>query len=233
MPRGQRNYYDPILQVPSTVEGAPDLSRIELFPIGQDSTSRLPADVGKWMARRINPDGSIAEYTPGDFNHDGALQQAQDAWPELTVFELTSEIEDSTWEGTGPSPRLWQTPGNAVPPATAHKTVDQIHPFPPVSAIERGGTRVEFAPHDSPPVIYDPVSAAITAGEEMDRDAELTPAGEAPQLHAMQVDQPGVYVSLEDILVILEHYAVQFDSENNPSAALGLREAAKALREGF
>ena len=115
MPRG-RQYYDPILQTGAKVEGAPDLSRIELFPIGQDSTSRLPEEIGKWVGRKVEPDGTITGYTPGDFDHDRALTQAQQIWPGLEVYELRSEIEDSTWEGTGPSPRLWQGASDIVEP---------------------------------------------------------------------------------------------------------------------
>jgi hypothetical protein len=121
MPRG-RHYYDPELQVPKLVEGEQDLARIELFPVGQDSTARLPEEHGKWVARKVETDGSISGYTQGDFDHDRAQTQAQQIWPGLQVFELRSEIEDSTWEGTGPSPRLWQnaigepTPAVDLPP---------------------------------------------------------------------------------------------------------------------
>ena len=36
------------------------------------------------------------------------LAHAQELWPGLTVFELPDEQTDSTWEGIGPSPRMWQ-----------------------------------------------------------------------------------------------------------------------------
>lgn len=108
MPRG-RQYYDPIEQAPGKVEGETDYSRIELFPAGPESLGRLPQDQGKWIGRRIAADGSIAEEAPGDFDHDNALRQAEQMWRGLTVYELNAENEDSTWDGTGPSPRIWQS----------------------------------------------------------------------------------------------------------------------------
>jgi len=197
MPRG-RQYYDPILQVGASVEGAPDLSRIELFPIGQESTSRLPEQIGKWVGRKIAPDGSIEAEAPGDFDHDRALAQAQAMWPELTVYELNAEIEDSTWEGSGPSPRLWHS-------ALASDVV-------------------------SPPV--DIQSRSLASGDVGVR-AELPPAGDERMLRVLPIADPGNYVHLNDVLAMLEDYAGQFDVDSNPSAALGLREAARALREAF
>ena len=135
MPRG-RQYYDPIVQVPGKVEGAQDLSRIELYPEG------APDDPSpKWRGRRISPDGLIAEVAPGDFNHDRALEQAQQMWPGMTVYELRSETEDSTWEGHGPSPRMWQAAYQEAPPG--------------VSAIERNGVRIEYEQpaEDVPPAV--------------------------------------------------------------------------------
>lgn len=124
MPRGRHQYYDPILQVPSLSEGAPNnLERIELFPIGQESTSRLPEQIGKWVARHVGADGRVLAESSGSFQHDAALAEAQQMWPGLEVYELTSEIEDSTWEGVGPSPRLWQNSapetGISTPPASS------------------------------------------------------------------------------------------------------------------
>lgn len=127
MPGGRR-YYDPELQVDRLIEGEKDLSRIELFPVGQESTARLPDDHGKWVARKIESDGSISGYTPGDFNHATALAQAEQVWPGLQVFELRSEIEDSTWEGVGPSPRIWQ---NAAPVMQLPQQPEQLFPDGP------------------------------------------------------------------------------------------------------
>jgi hypothetical protein len=189
MNRG-RSYYDPIVQVPGRVEDSEDKSRIELFPVGQDSTSRPPTDVGKWMGRRINSDGSVAEYAPGDFDHDRALRQAQALWPGLTVYELNQEIQDSTWDGTGPSPRLWQLQGG----------------------------KLQGPDH-------------VVIGEIGDAIAELGRL-DAPTLRAFSVEA-GTYLMLDDVLLLLEGYAVVYDGENNPSAALALRETAKAIREPF
>ena len=52
-------------------------------------------------------------------------------------------------------------------------------------------------------------------------------------LRAISVPETGIYARLEDIVVILEDYAVQYDEQGNPSGALALREAAAALREPF
>lgn len=139
MPRG-RHYYDPELQVDRLVEGDKDLSRIELFPIGQDSTSRLPEEIGKWVARKVESDGTISGYTPGDFNHEAALAQAQTVWPGLQVFELRSEIEDSTWEGMGPTPRIWQ---NAAPEEELQNLPEQLYPE---QAAETPQIRTIYAP---------------------------------------------------------------------------------------
>lgn len=122
MPRG-RQYYDPIVSVPGKIPGEADYTRIELFPAGAESLGRLPQDIGKWMGRRIGPDGSVVEEAPGDFSHDRALTQATELWPGLTVYELNAENEDSTWDGTGPSPRIWQNSspetGAPTPPAVS------------------------------------------------------------------------------------------------------------------
>lgn len=187
MSRGRHQYYDPILQEPLPGD-APDLSRIELFPVGQESEGRLmDQPIGKWMARKIGNDGRVLEHSPGDFDHDNALRQAQEMWPGLQIYQLNSELEDSTWNGVGPSPRMWQT-------------------------------------------------AVVASSVVRDIKADLTPASESelgtpPTLNAITVS--GTYVRLDDVLAILEDYAVQFDGQNNPSAAMGLREAAAALREPF
>lgn len=184
MSRGRHQYYDPILQEPLPGD-APDLSRIELFPVGQESEGRLmDQPIGKWMARKIGSDGRIVEQSPGDFDHGNALKQAQEMWPGLQVYQLNNELEDSTWNGVGPSPRMWQ---NAVA-----GTVETLTPA-------------------SEPAVTDP-------------DA-------SPTLNAITVN--GTYVRLDDVIAILEDYAAQFDGQNNPSAAMGLREAAAALREPF
>jgi len=184
MPRG-RQYYDPIVQAPSRV-AAGDASRVELYP---EHDVRDNVEALRWCARLIGEDGLIKEVSPGSIDHDDALRQAQELWPGLEVFELREESEDSTWEGVGPSPRLWQD-----------ESAENI-PDPDTSG--------------HPPAL------------------ELVSSPEPPKLHALSVGQPGVYLLLDDILSLLESYATQYDQENNPSAALGLREAANALQETF
>ena len=126
MPRG-RQYYNPLTQAPDTVQGETDYTRIELFPAGAESLARLPQEQGKWIGRRIAPDGTVAEEAPGDFDHDTALAQATGLWPGLMVYELNAENEDSTWDGIGPSPRIWQT----LPPAVTEKQIEEIRNFVP------------------------------------------------------------------------------------------------------
>lgn len=120
MPRG-RQYYDPILQVPDKIEDTSDLSRVELYP-----EVRGDGLVGRWVARRIGQDGLIAEVAPGDLSHDGAMSQASLLWPDLQVFELHNESDDSTWTGIGPSPRTWQAAANqAELPRAVDSTISE------------------------------------------------------------------------------------------------------------
>lgn len=197
MPRG-RQYYDPIQQAPSRVETQGE-RRIELYPKGDIRDGEVRP---KWMARLIAPDGLIEQHSPGSFDHDDAMRQAQEMWPGLEVFELREEWEDSTHEGMGPSPRLWQN------------TSPQMG-FP--------GERI---PKDTPPV---------------DRDAEILRLADAVQdspdasrqIRAIVASDPGSYVHIADIILVLEDYAAQYDGMNNPSGAVALREAAGALREAF
>lgn len=121
MPRG-RQYYDPIIQAPSTVEGQENKERIEVFPVGMDSPSRMASEVGKWASRRVDAEGRIIEQGPSAGEQNEAIRQAEATWPGLDVYFLTAEIEDSTWDGIGPTPRLWQQgrtehdpPANVVP----------------------------------------------------------------------------------------------------------------------
>lgn len=187
MPRG-RQYYNPIEQAPGKVEGDTDYSRIELFPAGPESLGRLPQEQGKWIGRRIATDGSIAEEAPGDFDHDNALRQAEQMWRGLTVYELNAENEDSTWDGTGPSPRMW-----AYGRETA-ETLEVLH---------------RQAENPSP-AIDEP---------------------ESVQLRVLPLTEPGTYVLLEDIRVLLESWAAAYEEDKNPSAALALRDAVDALKE--
>lgn len=106
MPRG-RQYYDPIIQVPGKVEGAPT-RRIELYPEGAISDGGGGEQQLRWVGRLIGELGEIVATANGSFDHDDALRQAQQLWPGLEVYELREEGEDSTWDGMGPSPRLWQ-----------------------------------------------------------------------------------------------------------------------------
>lgn len=108
MVRG-RQYYDPIVQVPGMVESPTDMQRVEVFPESEDPGAR-------WCARTILPDGAIDGFSQFcDFDHDRVISIAQERWPGLPIYELRSAGEDSTWEGHGPSPRLWQgsSPGDA------------------------------------------------------------------------------------------------------------------------
>lgn len=193
MARG-RQYYDPIIQVPATVESAAT-RRIELYPEQdvRDNTTTL-----RWVGRLVDDKGLIIDKADGSFDHDDALRQAQELWPGLEVFELREESEDSTWEGMGPSPRLWQ----------------------------RGIT--EHDPIPEAPGAYD-----RSLSEHVPPAVEDVRPGDYNVVHAVSVPLPGNYVLLDDVCLTLEYYARQFDADSNPSAALGLREAANALREAF
>lgn len=198
MPRG-RQYYDPIVQVPSKVEGAANLERIELYPEGSPEEPRP-----KWKARHVGSDGFVLAVTPGDFDHDTALAEAERNWPGLTVYELRDEGEDTTHDGFGPSPRLWQ---NNLSPLVTN-------------------------PPDGPFVSeYKARKDVPTALEPSPGEGTLNPLDEQMQLRIMPVAQPGNYVLLPDILNLLEVWAVQYENEKNPSGALALREAVDALRQ--
>lgn len=192
MPRG-RQYYDPILQAPGKVEGETDYSRIELFPAGPESLGRLPQEQGKWIGRRIAADGSIAEEAPGDFDHDNALRQAEQMWRGLTVYELNAENEDSTWDGTGPSPRIWQT------------SIGANDFTPPIQIFGESALSASL-----PPAVDEP---------------------ESVQLRVLPLTEPGTYVLLDDIRALLESWAVAYEGDKNPSAALALREAVDVLKD--
>lgn len=106
MGRGRRQFYDPIMQAPGMTGEPQDLSRIEFFP---------DAD-GRWLGRKVGETGLIEAVSPGSFNRDGALAEVEGLWPGLTVYELREEAQDSTWEGVGPSPRLWHQPATVELP---------------------------------------------------------------------------------------------------------------------
>lgn len=186
-----RQYYDPEIQTNRFVPGEQDLERIEVFPVGEGSTARLPQEIGKWASRRVDGGGRIVEQGDSDFQQQRVVELALGRWPTLQVYVLNSEIEDSTWEGTGPSPRLWGAP----------------------------------APQ--------PFSASGVPGDPPTED--LSPAREeteeAVAIRALAAPAAGSYVLIEDIVVLLESYAQQYDDQGNPSGALALREAAAALKE--
>lgn len=209
MPRG-RQYYNPLTTTPETVQGETDYRRIELFPAGAESLARLPQEQGKWIGRRIAYDGSIAEEAPGDFDHDTALAQATSLWPGLMVYELNAENEDSTWDGIGPSPRIWQN---------VQAVQQAVEADPGRSATEVA----ELIRADAfPPAVNTALADGLT-------EEEARTAGRI--VHALVAPLPGSYVRLQDIALLLEDYAVQYDEEKNPSAAMALRAAAEALKE--
>jgi hypothetical protein len=103
-----RQYYDPEIQTTRFVPGQEDLNRIEIYPVGPESTARLPQEIGKWASRRVDGQGNVVEQGASDTQQDRTIALANERWPDLEVYVLGAEIEDSTWEGVGPSPRLWR-----------------------------------------------------------------------------------------------------------------------------
>lgn len=76
-----------------------DPERIELYP---DSDR-------KWHARLIDHDGNvIGEANKGSFDREWVEKDAASQYPDLTIYQMESEDEDSTWKGKGLSPRLWK-----------------------------------------------------------------------------------------------------------------------------
>ena len=198
MARG-RQYYDPSIQAPSKVESAAS-RRIELYP---EQDVRDNAVTLRWVGRLVDESG-ILDKASGSFDHDDALRQAQEKWPGLEVFELREESEDSTHEGFGPSPRLWQN----------GRTEHDLPSSPPETEV--AASPVESFTADGP--LFD-AATSETGGEV--------------HIRVLTVGAPGTYIRLEDVLACLEEYAAQFQEQNNPSAALGIREAAAALSEPF
>lgn len=147
MPRG-RQYYDPEIQTSHPVETPKDLARIEFYPELDGS-----GQIGRWVARRIDHDGRIVGYTAGNFDHDKELAHAQELWPGLTVFELNDEQKDSTWEGTGPSPRIWQQAERV--PVAEQKMMDTTT-FTPVLEPEPDQVALHLfpIPEETKPGIY-------------------------------------------------------------------------------
>lgn len=124
MPRG-RHYYDPQIQANAFVPSVDDLARIELY---QEPD-------GRWCSRRIASDGSISEIARGSYEHEGALDEAKSLWPGLTVYELRSGDDDSTWEGIGPSPRMWAAAASQASLAPVRDNTPEEMP-------------VEYVPHE-------------------------------------------------------------------------------------
>jgi hypothetical protein len=211
MPRG-RQYYDPIVQVPGTVEGENDLARVEVF---QDETL-------KWWGRQVASDGSLTGNMVGDFDHATLLKRVHESWPTHPVYELRSEGEDSTWEGHGPSPRLWQ---QAIENRQDLSDAGRAITFLPDSSPETGLL-------GSPPVDLQsgPSPDADTSGAGDEPIPPAVQSDEAP-LRIIPITEPGIYVRLEDICGLLEMWAVAYEVDKNPSGALALREAVDALRD--
>ena len=198
-----RNYYDPILQVPASIEGEANKERIEVFPVGMDSPSRLPSEVGKWASRRVASDGRVIEQGPSAGEQGEAIRQAEMNWPGLEVYFVTAEIEDSTWDGVGPSPRLWHTAADVTP------------------AVGMPGRRLPELPDSA----YPPGAKEIPV--------EVMPNPDVRSITAIVATKSGAYIHIEDVVLLLEDYAQQYDDQGNPSGALALREAASALKEPF
>ena len=187
-----RQYYDPEIQTTRFVPGLEDLNRIEIYPVGPESTARLPQEIGKWAARRVDGQGGIVDQGASDTQQERTIDLARERWPGLEVYVLGAEIEDSTWEGVGPSPRLW-------------RHADHAQTLPP----------------------------AVDRDEIIERIADGVQEHGPRVLRAIVATDPGSYVHINDIVLVLEEYAQQYDEQGNPSGALALREAAAALAEPF
>ena len=120
MGRGRR-YYDPEIQVPSTVPQTEDLTRVEVF---QDAN-------GRWAPRLVNANGIATHVGTGSFDQGDALAEASRRWPGLEVFEVRDEAHDSTWSGTGPSPRAFFQPPVQLPPESDPATQTMENPDAP------------------------------------------------------------------------------------------------------
>jgi len=181
-----RHYYDPITQPPLAEGEQRDVSRIEVFQDPADPTLR------RWCARHVLSDGRVDPEGIEDTDRDRVIAMAQSAWPELDVYELQDPGEDSTWEGMGPSPRLWQ------------------------SGLEFSSAERE--------ILH---AANVTPASEVHYPAEEK---QIP-LRVIVASEPGTYLLIDDVIQLLDGWAVQYDEDKNPSGAMALREAAQTLRE--
>lgn len=254
MPRG-RQYYDPIIQAPSKVESAAS-RRIELYP---EQDVRDNAVTLRWVGRLVDESG-ILDKAPGSFDHDDALRQAREKWPGLEVFELREESEDSTHEGFGPSPRLWQQGRTEHDPATLvneRMSAMGADYLPPMSVedaklvLGAAGITPSYISHDPVPIQLHPemlTGGNLTParedheiGRKLGHTLGLGLVSDVPEareastntIRAILATEPGAYVLIQDIVAMLEEYATQYDEQGNPSGALALREAAAALAAPF
>lgn len=223
MPRGGRQHYDPIVQAPATVQSASS-RRIELFP---EQDVRDNAATLRWVARLVDEQGRIIQKSAGSFDHDDALRQAQELWPGLEVFELREESEDSTWEGMGPSPRLWQRAIEAAG-VTKGQFHDVLREAAEVVEAHQGSS-----PGDADGASQEPDSLLLPEGvgaSPEPGDDELPPAG---ALRVLPIGEPGMYVLLGDVLSLLHVWESQYAREKNPSAAMALQEVREALATAY
>jgi len=142
MSKRGRQYYDPIVQEPYEVPES--VGRIEVFQDPADPSLR------RWCSHLVNPDGSIGSEDFCDGDRDQVIVMAQERWPGLDVFELQEPYEDSTWDGVGPTPRLWQQTSAEETPAAPVVPLFRVDDLPDeaeqvplrVIAVERPGTYV-------------------------------------------------------------------------------------------
>ena len=75
-----------------------DAERIELYP---------DAD-RKWHARLIDYSGQIiGSVNDGSYDRTWVEEDAAEKYPNLVIWQMEAEDEDSTWTKKGPSSRLW------------------------------------------------------------------------------------------------------------------------------
>jgi len=93
---------------------AEDMPEEQMKGIKVDNAERIelyPDANKKWHARLIGINGEIlGKVNDGSFDRDWVEQDIALKYPNIEIWQMEAEDEDSTWKGKGPSPRLWQRP---------------------------------------------------------------------------------------------------------------------------
>lgn len=236
MPRGQ-HYYNPITQVPEFQPDETDQTRIEMY---RHSLTE------KWEARKIGSNGLIVADGVSSHDHDWVQREAERVWPDLMIYMVENEREDSTWTGMGPSPRIWQA---QVPPGTASAMVAEAAeragrpretrhqeevPLDEIASLVRNGmSHPEGTSNEEEAALDELLRRAEAAGNEIGlEEAEIS--DEAFQIRGLAVETPGQYILGADVVKWLHLLADQMEAEQRAGPwHEAVRSAADLIEESL